>query len=200
MRATLLLLLLTATARADEPILCTGIWTPGLTEQTLRKTFGAANVVRGDIYGAEGVETPGTIVFPNDPARRIEIVWRNERQRRRPEWIRLPAESRWKTFAGIRNGMSLAEIEKLNGRAFQLSGFDWDYGGLVTDWRGGQLAKPSTQCRVQLQFDRVVPEQLTKAQERAVDATSGERELLSSAPALRHFRVRVSEIIIQYPD
>lgn len=171
-----------------------------MSEQTLVRQFGRANVQRGMVYIAEGAEEEGTILFPNDERKRVEIVWREKRARRRPEWIRIPDRSRWSALRGVRNGMTLQQIEKLNGRAFNLSGFDWDYGGLVTNWRGGQFATATGKCRLHVGFDRVVPDHLTPAQEKALDATSGDRELLSSAANLRAFAVRVSEITVTYPE
>lgn len=180
-------------------VMCSGTWSPDTSEQTLIRDYGRRNVERGMVYVAEGDEEAGTILYPNDETKRVEIVWKNKRQRKQPEWIRLPAGSHWTTFSGIHNGMTLAELEKLNGRAFKFSGFDWDYGGNVTDWRGGKIAGLGTPCRLQIRLDRAVPETLTKAQERAANATSGDRELLSTSPDLRAFRVSVSEIVIQYP-
>lgn len=192
----LLFLLLTTAAAPADSITCTGTWAPTVTERDLVRAFGRANVVRGMIYLAEGNEEPGTIVFPKDDKRRLEILWKKNK---RPEWIRIPAESRWTTFGGIRIGTPLAEVEKLNGRAFQLSGFDWDYGGFATDFRGGKLQTIGRPCRLQLRFDRTAPDQPTRAQEKALDATSGERDLLSTDKNLRMFRTTVGEIIIQYP-
>jgi hypothetical protein len=196
--AAVLVTLLAATATADDAINCTGVWSPTTSEAALVRQYGRANVVRGPVYVAEGNETRGTIVFPKDEAKRVEIVWRNSRQYQRPEWIRVPAGSRWTTFAGIRNGTSLADVEKLNGKPFQLSGFDWDFGGLVTDWRKGALAKLGVPCSLQVRFDRTIPDRATAVQQRAADATSGERDLLSSSPDLRRFPVQVNEIVIQY--
>lgn len=190
------LLAIAVPAIAADSITCTGTWAPTVTEHALVKAFGRANVVRGMIYLAEGAEERGTIVFPKDDKRRLEIIWKKNK---RPEWIRIPEGSGWTTFGGIRIGTKLAEVEKLNGRAFQLSGFDWDYGGFVTDSRGGKLDTIGGPCRLQLRFDRNVPGRPTRAQEKAIDATSGDRELLSTDRNLRMFPVTLGEIIIQYP-
>lgn len=196
--AAVLFLLTTFAAAAGDSIDCTGVWSPATTEEALVKQFGRENVKRGKIYVAEGEETPGTLVFPNDETKRIEIVWKETKKRRKPEWIRVPMGSTWTTLAGLRTGTPLLAVEKMNRAPFQLSGFDWDYGGMVTDWRGGALAKLGAPCRVQVRFERTVPEEVTDAQQRAVDATSGDRELLSSLPELRRLDVHVSEIVIQY--
>lgn len=194
-----LLLALLMTIAADDTITCSGTWSANTTEQALIAAYGRKNIERGSVYVAEGNEEPGSILFPNDEKRRVEIVWKDKKQRRRPEWIRIPMGSRWTTFAGIRNRMSLAEIEKVNGRAFTLYGFDWDYGGNVTDWRGGKIAKLGAPCRLQIRFDRTIPETMTPAQQKAADATAGETELASSSTDLRRFPTYVNEIVIQYP-
>ena len=36
--------------------------------------------------------------------------------------------------------MTSGELAALNGGPFGFMGFDWDYGGAVTDWRDGRLA------------------------------------------------------------
>lgn len=195
----LLFLSLSLHAAPLEPIKCAGTWGTNTTEQALIGAFGRAHVTRGAVYVAEGNEEPGTILFPNDESRRVEIVWKDKRRNRNPEWIRIPAGSRWPTFGGLRSGMPLAELEKLNGRPFKFSGFDWDYGGFVTNWRAGRLTGLGAPCTVQVRLDRTVPDRLTKAQERAVDATSGEGEVLSSSPGARAFRIVIGEMVIQYP-
>jgi hypothetical protein len=177
---------------------CAGVWAPATTEQALIATYGRANVTREMVYIAEGDETPGTILFANDPARRAEIVWKDQRRYARPEWVRIPRESTWTAF-GVRNGMTLAEIEKLNGRAFHLSGFDWDYGGMVTNWRGGSMDTIGGKtCRVSVEFEATYPENPTKADEAAAEATGGDRQLISSSPHVKRMKPRVAEIIVSY--
>lgn len=177
---------------------CAGVWAPATTEQALIAKYGRANVTREMVYIAEGDETPGTILFANDPARRAEIVWKDQRKYARPEWVRIPRESTWTAF-GVRNGMTLAEVEKLNGRPFHLSGFDWDYGGMVTNWRGGIMDTIGGKtCRVSIEFEATYPENPTKADEAAAEATAGDRQLVSSSPHVKRMKPRVAEIIVSY--
>src|SRR5215475_8277814 len=64
---------------------------------------------------------------------------------------------------------------KMNAKPFKLSGFDWDYGGRVTDWRGGVLGKPQPGgCNLGIEF--VHPED---AAEENLTKVSGDREFLS---------------------
>lgn len=199
MRRLLVLFLAATTAlAADDTIDCTGLFAPQTSEQALIAKFGKANVKREMIYVAEGGEEDGTVLFPNDPKRRVEIVWKQKKGRKSPEWLRVPAESRWSVF-GLRNGMTLAELEKRNGRGFRFSGFGWDYGGAVTDWRGGTLATVGGKsCRVGVTLDTEYPEAPTKAEEKALEAVSGDREIASTSPHLKKLKVRVSELYVTY--
>ena len=50
------------------------------------------------------------------------------------------ADSLWHDAAGLRAGMTLAELVELNGAPVSFYGLEWDYGGTVQDWHGGKLA------------------------------------------------------------
>jgi hypothetical protein len=185
-------------ASAADTIDCTGAFAPSTSEQALVAKFGKANVVRDTIYIAEGDETPGTVVFPNDPKRRLEIVWKDAKRRRTLDWIRVPLDSQWAVF-GIRTGMPLADLVKRNGRDFLFSGFGWDYGGAITDWKGGALPTLGGKtCRLGVSIDVDYPESPTQAEEKALEAVSGDQELKSNSPHLKKLKVRVSELIVGY--
>ncbi len=194
----LFVLLFSTAAFAQNVIDCTGAFAPTTSEQALIAKFGKANVAREAIYVAEGGEEAGTVLFPKDPKRRVEIVWKNKKQRKTPEWLRVPTDSQWTVF-GLRNGMPLADLVKRNGRDFKFSGFGWDYGGAITDWRGGTLnTLGGKTCHVGLTIDPVYPDNPTKAEEAALNAVSGDSEFLSSSPHLKKLKVQVSEIIVSY--
>jgi len=125
------------------------------TGSSLEQRFGAANVVQQNIAGAEGEEAPGTILFPNDPARRVEILWNDTTGRTSPASITISGtegqRSQWTGPHNLTLGESMIDVEHANGGAFTLYGFEWDYGGTVTDWRGGALA-PDDNCHVHVGF------------------------------------------------
>jgi len=127
----------------------------GATGASLEQRFGAANVVQQNIPGAEGEEAPGTVLFPNDAARRVEIMWNDTPGRTSPASITISGvqgqRSQWTGPHGLVLGESMTDVERANGGAFVLYGFEWDYGGTVTDWRGGALA-PQDNCHVHVGF------------------------------------------------
>lgn len=177
---------------------CTGVWSPQTSEQALAAKFGKANVKREQVYVGEGQEEAGTVLFPNDPRRRVEIVWKNKKGRKSPEWLRVSDESTWDVF-GLRTGMPLAEIEKRNGKPFRLYGFEWDFGGIVTNWRDGAIAKLGGKtCIVGAELTVDYPDEPTKAEEAAMNEVAGDREIASTSPHLKKLKVRVREITVSY--
>ncbi len=95
------------------------------------------------LYIIDGMYGEGVVLFPDNPRRRVEIYWEKEFDTKRPAYIRIDGDSTgvsdWKTSNGITIGTPLADLVKLNGKAFDISGFGWDYGGFVTDWKGGNF-------------------------------------------------------------
>ena len=140
-------------------------------------------------------KTKASILYPADPKARLEFIWQDERARRRPALITAKDQSAWAAANGIRIGTALADIEKMNGKPFKLSGFDWDYGGRVIDWRGGALAKPQPGgCTLGIEF--VHPED---APEESLTKVSGDREILSDDANMRAVEPYVAVMTFSYP-
>ncbi|WP_395646661.1 hypothetical protein [Terricaulis sp.] len=181
----------TATVAAEAPLeLTCAAWT-SVTGASLEQRFGAANVTEASLPGPEGETYMATVVYPNDPAKRVEIVWRDLEARAVPMSVTVGGDaSDWIGARDLRLGAALAEVETANGRPFQLWGFGWDYGGYVSDWKGGALDDPA--CRVRVRFDP------------GNDAAgaNGDSAFMSDAPAVRAANAHVSEISLGYshPD
>lgn len=110
------------------------------SEAMLAAAFGADNIEAVDVHLGEGFTEPGTAVYPDDPSRRLEVVWSND-SRTTPKEVRLTGDSsEWRTTEGISLGSTLIEIERLNAFPFRLVGFAFDYGGTITDCGRGRLA------------------------------------------------------------
>ena len=142
-----LLTLVSAAAHSQQPeqdwLIIPGERVGPITAETsdasIDALFGPNNVQRGDVYLGEGFTAAGTVVYPDDAARRVEIVW-SDNARTTPKEIRLTGEtSAWRTAEGLSLGSTLREIEHLNGFPFKLAGFGLDYGGTVVDCGRGQL-------------------------------------------------------------
>ena len=117
---------------------------PMTTQAELEKRFGKANLREEQFDGPEGDGSyPVLIAFPDDPARRLELVLDADDKDAPIQELRTNTpQSQWRDAAGVHAGMTLDELVKLNGAPISFYGLDWDYGGTVQDWHGGKLANP----------------------------------------------------------
>ena len=115
-----------------------GMITSGMPPGTIENIYGSENLVATKVDTGEGELEAGYILFPGTRDEARVILSRDGQPRR---FIITQSQSRWTSaaFNGLRMGMNLGELTEVNGGPFTFSGFGWDYGGTVTDWRGGKL-------------------------------------------------------------
>ena len=179
--ASLLLLIGCGTTSAPPPALeCRGPFAPGFTRESLIRHFGAENVVDRDVHVGEGQVEKGALV-----RNAVEVTWS------RPPVVRAAAGASVESYSGIRLGMDLAAVETLNGTPFELTGFNWDYAGSVTSWRGGKLDQATGgACRLYVRFEPVGGNK---------DASlMGDRLFRSDDPRMRALELRIYDVGLQY--
>lgn len=103
----------------------------------LVSVFGAANVGEARIPTGDGQTEPGTIIFPDDPEKRLFVDWLVTNET--PEAV-IVEGSRWRTTKGIGIGTRLSQIVEMNRGPITFAGFGWDYSGYVMSWRAGALS------------------------------------------------------------
>ncbi|MBI2811567.1 MAG: hypothetical protein HYX67_12185 [Candidatus Melainabacteria bacterium] len=166
------------------------------SEKNLIGYFGAKNVKRQKVGLGEGETADGTVIFPNDAKRRASFVWKNTKKRDLPETIFVcDTPSLWRLPNEITTGTTLIELEKMNGKPFKMSGFDWDYGGNVLSWNGGKLesALKSKSGKVSATL------QLVPTSKQYPDELSGDKEILSSNANMRKLNPAVGTVNILAP-
>ena len=175
-------------------VACSGPFAKDSSNLKLAMLFDSKNVTFTDI-DFNGAKVGASILFPKDPKHRLEIWWSNSTNRSGTYLILINGQSTWGAPGGMRLGLTLAELEKLNRKPFKLKGFDKDKGNTATvsDWDGGALATLAGGCKsgVSLQAD-------PKAPADAVTALPADHEYSSSDPALRAVHPTVSEILLGY--
>ena len=174
---------------------CEGAFARDASHAKLVQAFGKSSVAFTDVDSAEGEKMKASVIYPDEPRRRVEVFWHDQNARSRPATIRVGFKSQWRAVRGLRIGTELAEVEKINGRPFKLLGFDWDLGGRVSDWQGGTFATVPGGCDFRLGFNP-----WADAPDAARDKVSGDKEFLSNDPNMRASKPTVSEIIINYPQ
>jgi hypothetical protein len=193
MRACLIVLalVLAATPALSEEIACEGAFAADSSEARLIEIYGAENVWHGTVPGPEGTEMLATRVYPDEPKRMLEFTWWDEERRENLADVHLP--SKLTAPGGVRIGMTVDEVEAINGEPFKLNGFGWDYGGYA-GFRSGALSDLPGGCGLSVRFypsDDPVDQN--------VDAVYGDVELQSDDPLIDVVGARVGEISIGYP-
>lgn len=184
-----------AAARPAEParaIACNGVFGKESSHLKLATRFDSRNIVFTAVDGPEGSKLMASVLFPNDPRRRLEVLWQNEAARSDTHLIVINGKSAWTAPKGLHLGLPLAAVEKLNGKPFKMAGFDQPNGGSVTDWQGGALDKLSGGCRLGV---RLVAD--AKASEAARNEALG-NEFTSNDAKMRAVRPIIAEIILGY--
>jgi hypothetical protein len=179
-------------AAAAHAVACSGAFAKDSSHIKLMQAFQPNNVAYGEVAGAGGTKLNATILFPKDPKRHLEVLWQNEAARSDTSLIVITGQSTWTGPKGLRLGLTLAALEKLNGKAFRLSGFDQPDGSAVLDWQGGALAALPGGCKVGI---RLAPDRKAAA---GALAAAGGKEFGSSDAAIRAVKPTVAEIILGY--
>ena len=177
---------------AMKAVVCNGPFSKDSSNLKLAMVFDPKNVAFAD-EEVSGSKVAASIVYPKDPKRRLEIWWQNSANRSGLYLILINGQSTWVAPGGMKLGLTLADLEKLNHKAFKLKGFDKDNNATVSDWDGGELATIAGGCKsgVTLQPD-------PKASPDAVSALSADKEFSSDDAAMRQLKPKVTEILIGY--
>lgn len=171
-----------------------GVFSRDSSHLRLAMTFPSSNLTFGDVTASDGSKVQVSILYPNDPKRRLEVWWSNPAERRDTYLIDIHGQSMWTAPGGMKLGMTLVQLEKLNRKPFKLKGFDKTGVASVSDWDGGALSTLPGGCDSGISL-RADP----KASADAVSAMTGDKDFSSSDPALRATKPTVSEILIGFP-
>ena len=163
------------------------------THLKLAQAYGVHNVDFTQVTGDDGSTLMASVLYPNDPKRRLEVLWDDDAQREGTRMIVIEGQSTWQAQKGVRLGLPLAALEKLNGKIFRLMGFEKGGMAIVSDWNGGALGFLTDGCKMGVQFK---PD--PKATPDAVSAASSDKEFPSNDPAIRAAKPTVGEIIVAY--
>lgn len=159
----------------------------------LRQRYGADAVAEQDVPLGEGQTEPGALIHPDDPVRRAYVYFVDGNVAGPISAIHVrDAQSRWTGPMGLRLGMTSRDLDRLNGKPFRFLGFEWDYGGYVSNWTNGTLST-AVLAPGQLSI-RLAPPELADGVERADGYPMGDSEFTSDIPPVREQPPVVSEM------
>ena len=127
----------TACARpavANSPFVLPGPFSEQTTPVEFESLFGKSNVRIVESEGVGNAKERSLVLFPGDPTRRAHVSFHDSRALKGVAEISITDQgSCWRGKHGVRIGMTLAELRKVNGKKFFLSGFDDGRQGAVRD-------------------------------------------------------------------
>ena len=113
--------------------------------QGIVQKFGKENVIQDTSIVMSDDTLRGSILFPNSD----QTVFIFYHKGQISDLSIQGNSSKWITKSGLYLGLPLKEVEKLNGKNFTISGFNWLHGGTVVSWEGGNLNTPQLSHIVQ---------------------------------------------------
>jgi hypothetical protein len=155
--------------------------------------FQSRNVSFTQVDASAGGKAMASVLYAKDPKQRLEIWWSKSANRSDTHLIVINGQSDWIAPGELHLGLTLAELEKLNGKPFKLSGFDKDHVAALTDWNGGQLDALAGGCKIGINL-RPDP----KTPSASLSDLSADHAFTSSDAALRAVNPTISEILIAY--
>ncbi len=167
---------------------CSGPFAKDSGMLALAMMFDSRNMIFTHVK-VQGTDVGETVLFPNDPRRRLEVWWSNP-NRTGTYLIDIAGKSIWTAPEGLRLGLTLEQLEKLNRKPFKLKGFDQDDIASVASWDDGALAKLPGGCKAGVNLH-------AGAAAAATDLPAKD-EFSSDDPALRALKPTVAEILIGY--
>jgi hypothetical protein len=180
-----------ATAKS-ETVACNGAFARNSSHSKLASAFQSRNVAFTQVDGPSGAKIMATVLFAKDPKRRLEVWWTNQASRSDTHLIVINGASTWSAPAQLRLGLTLSQLEQINGKPFKLTGFDKNNIATLTDWNGGELSLVPGGCKVGISL------RSSPASAAALSALPANREFTSSDSAMRTVNPEVSEILIAY--
>lgn len=152
----------------------------GMTSASLKALLGK-QVKITKLDGPEGTVIEGAKAFPGTD-RELEIMF-NPEGAKKEIWDIVVVGKAWKFANGLKLGLTMTEIEKINGKPFSISGFGWDYGGYA-NFEGGTL-----EGKVSVRFDPGENVQVP-------DALSGDQQIPTTDKKLRALNPKAERISV----
>ena len=182
----------TSAAVKSDNVTCRGVFARDSSHAKLAMAFRSRNVAFTQVDGVSGAKIMATVLFAKDPRRRLEVWWTNQTTRSDTHLIVINGQSDWSAPGQLRLGLTLPQLEQINGKPFKLTGFDKTNVATLTDWNGGEVSVVPGGCKVGISL------RPRTASASALSALPATREFISSDAALRAVDPTVSEILVTY--
>lgn len=165
--------------------------TADASEDSLRSLYGDDRVESVLIARGEGFVCKGSRVR-FDAGDYLEVTWLDTEAKALPDLVYVNGPS-WRTREGVGLGISLRQLEAINGGPFRLMGFEWDYGGTIVSWDDGRLEGETREMWLALSPD---PEAYQRVTIEEAEKVAGEIEFSSDHPVMQKLNPRLRSLAI----
>lgn len=172
---------------------CDGPFAKDTTHAKLEAAFGEKHVAFKDVPTTNDAITKASVVFDDDPSKRVVVFWKDNKARIRPAAIAVEAPSTWKGPGGVRNGLSLKEMSTLNGDDFKVMGFGGIGGGEISGLKGPFVSLPG-ECTLTIRLEPGIANPLPPR----FASVTGDVLVASKNLILRRVRPQVVEWRLKY--
>jgi len=175
--------------------------TAATTRAGLDTLLGKENVHDGTFEGGD-VPEAATMVWGGDSSTALAITWDQERPLAVHACVGTQTgPCRWRTASGIRVGLPIRELEKLNGKAFQVVGIGQEQGKVVS-WRHGALEEDPALCGHLLvrltPIAEVEGRAMSKDEASSIKSLQGDKPVNSNSVALLNLNPIVTGIALEF--
>lgn len=171
------------------------------TRAELDTQFGRENV-RDSTFEGGDVPEAATVVWGGDASTALAITW----DRERPLAIHVcvgtqTGPCRWRTASGVRIGLPIRELEKLNGKPFQVAGIGQEQGRVVS-WKRGALEEDPAACGHLLvrltPLAEVEGRTMSKDEASSMKSLQGDKPVNSNSVVVLDLNVIVSGMALEF--
>jgi hypothetical protein len=146
------------------------------------KLFGENSLIRDPVSSVDNGSRSVVRLFAATN-REVELIFNDSTLQAHVVAVTIRKNSIWTTESGLKAGMTLQDVEKLNGRAFMFYGGGWDNGGIITNWNNGAVhLRNLKNCRLDRSF--VMPYDLSKGDYHAHEFSSSANDAQIGNPVI----------------
>ncbi|MEO5645096.1 MAG: hypothetical protein ABIQ40_11415 [Bacteroidia bacterium] len=173
-------------------------------EAELKTKFGKEHITYDTIWGPEGSYFMGSYI-DKGTFDEVEIIWDDSLHRSGLASAMVRAyydteddgnyifKNKWNSVKGVHLGTTSDELEMLNGKPFNFSGFGWDYGGAITNWNDGNLDNQG------MGVDLTEGDISKKITEKEYEQILGDQDVTSDHPVVKKLQPKVYRISVYKP-
>ena len=146
-------------------------------------TFGEENLTVKEAEFFDGQSKQNRVVLYPAAEREIHLTLNDSTAQADVIEVMITKPSIWQTRAGLSTGMTLIEVENLNGKPFLFYGGGWDQGGQITNWNDGRLKIPYLKrCRMDREF--MMPYDMSKGDYDSHEFSSNSKDARKGNPVV----------------